>query len=78
MFVLFTWWKDKQSLDVFYYSDLHQGWMSARGASLTGVMPAANGLAVSQLSIELFGQFPGGIQVNGGFIPKDLFGGQKR
>ena len=52
--------------------------MNARGASLTGVMPAANGLAVSQLSIELVGQFPGGSQVNGGFIPKDLFGGQKR
>jgi heme-degrading monooxygenase HmoA len=37
MFVVFTWWEDKKSLNDFFYVDLHQDWMRQRGLTISRV-----------------------------------------
>jgi len=70
MFVIFSWWKDKKAASDFYYSDLHQSWMSGRGQAMTGVAPTPSPDAVpTQVAVEIFGSFPGGTRINGSFAP---------
>jgi len=75
MFVVFTWWKDKKSLNDFFYGNLHQNWMRQRGLTMSrgvgGTAPADQ--MPSQAAIEILAGLPGGSQINGGFIPKQVF-----
>lgn len=71
MVIVFTWWKDKQALNGFYYSDAHQGWMTGRGLALSGPAAAAN--RATQVAIEVFAGLPDGTQMNGGLMPRELF-----
>ena len=75
MFVVFTWWKDKKSLNDFFYGDLHQGWMRQRGLTMSRAassrVPADQ--MPSQTAIEILAGLPGGSQINGGFIPQQVF-----
>jgi heme-degrading monooxygenase HmoA len=72
MFIIFTWWKSKQALNDFYYSDIHQGWMTGRGQGMTGTRKPEPQDIPSQVGIEVFTSLPGGTRMNGGFIPPDL------
>jgi heme-degrading monooxygenase HmoA len=73
MFLLFTWWKDKQSVNDFYYSDLHQQLAGTRGQALTNGTTFQVNQMPTQLGIEVLAPLPGGMQMGGGFIPKELF-----
>lgn len=74
MFIVFTWWKDKQALNAWFYGDLHQGWMRSRGDAMSGKRAVGAEEVPSQVAMEVFAGLPGGVQVNGGFIPRELFG----
>ena len=71
MVIIFTWWKNKQALNDFYYSDAHQGWMSRRGQAITGARAVSAGDVPSQVAIEVFTAASGGMQLNGGFVPPE-------
>jgi tetratricopeptide (TPR) repeat protein len=73
MVILFTWWKDKEALNGFYYSDVHQAWMTGRGLAMTGERVVANAQVPTQVGIELFAPIPGGVQMNGGLVPTEIF-----
>ena len=75
MFVVFTWWKDKKSLNDFFYGDLHQGWMRQRGLTMSRAAssPLPADQMPSQAAIEILAGLPGGTQINGGFIPQQVF-----
>jgi hypothetical protein len=73
MFFLFTWWKDKQAVDNFYYSDFHQQLAGGRGQAMTGGTPFTADQVPTQLGIEVLAPLPGGMQMGGGFIPTELF-----
>ena len=66
MFLIFTWWENKQALNDFYYSDIHQGWIGGR---VSGAMTTDREFAPSQVAIELFTALPGGMTLGGGFVP---------
>ena len=72
MVIIFTWWKDKQALNDFYYSDAHQGWMRGRGQAVTGQRTISGDDVPSQVAIEVFTAAPGGLQLNGGFAPPEI------
>ncbi|MEJ7605472.1 MAG: antibiotic biosynthesis monooxygenase [Bryobacteraceae bacterium] len=78
MFIIFTWWKNKQALNDWFYGDLHQGWMRQRGSAMSGETSYAPGEMPSQVAMEIFAGLPGGVQVNGGFIPGELFSARQR
>ena len=73
MFLLFTWWKDKQAVNDFYYSDVHQQLAGSRGQAITDGTPFQADAVPSQLGIEVLVPLPGGMQMGGGFIPRELF-----
>jgi len=73
MFILFTWWKDKRAVDDFFYGDLHQSWIRQRGLTMTGGRAVAAQQMPTQTAIEIFAGLPGGTQIGGGFIPKEVF-----
>lgn len=73
MFLLFTWWKDKQAVNAFYYSDFHQRLAGGRGQAITGGATFQADQVPSQMGIEVLAPLPGGIQMGGGFIPQGLF-----
>lgn len=74
MVVIFTWWKDKQALNDFYYSDVHQRFMNGRGQSITGERKTSGDEAPSQVAVEILSALPGGMQLNGGFVPREVRG----
>lgn len=77
MFIIFTWWKDKHAASEFYYSSLHQSWMRARGQTIAGASPMPPPEAIpTQVGVDVFADLPGGEQINGGFIPSELFTGR--
>ena len=78
MFIIFTWWKDKKALNDWFYGDLHQGWMKERGRAMTGETRTSASDVPSQVAMEVFAGLPGGVQVNGGFIPREIFASQQR
>lgn len=73
MFIIFTWWKDKQALNDFYYSDVHQAWMGRRGLAITEQTQTSEPQVPTQVAVEVFEALPEGIQMNGGFVPTDIF-----
>ena len=73
MFIIFTWWKNKQALNNWFYGDLHQGWMRQRGRAMSGETSVAAGEMPSQVAMEVFAGLPGGVQINGGFILAEIF-----
>jgi heme-degrading monooxygenase HmoA len=78
MFIIFTWWKNKQALNDWFYGDLHQGWMRERGRAMSGETDVAPGEMPSQVAMEVFAGLPSGVQINGGFVPGQIFAaGQK-
>jgi len=74
MFIIFTWWKDKHAASDFYYSDLHQSWMRGRGQAITGAtaIPFPDAIP-TQVGVDVLADLPGGMHINGGFIPSELF-----
>jgi heme-degrading monooxygenase HmoA len=66
MLVIMTWWKDKQALDDWFYSDAHQGLIRQIYVEHKG----GGGEGPSQVAIELMGQLPGGIRFGGGLAPE--------
>jgi heme-degrading monooxygenase HmoA len=78
MFLLFTWWKNKQAVNDFYYSDLHQRLAGARGQAMTNGTTFQADQTPTQLGIEVLTLLPGGMQMGGGFVPRDLFQRMKR
>jgi heme-degrading monooxygenase HmoA len=78
MFIIFTWWKNKQALNDWFYGDLHQGWMRQRGRVMAGDTSSTSGEIPSQVAMEVFAGLPGGVQINGGFIPSELFSARQR
>jgi heme-degrading monooxygenase HmoA len=73
MFLLFTWWKDKQAVNDFYYSDFHQRLAGARGQAITNGTTFQADQTPTQLGIEVLTLLPGGLQMGGGFVPRDHF-----
>ena len=69
MFIIFTWWENKQALNDFYYSDVHQQWMRGRGAAASSDSTSQQHMP-SQLGIELLTSLPGGAALGGGFVPR--------
>lgn len=69
MFLIFTWWKNKQALNAFYYSEAHQSWMRQRATAVTGTGTTYFESGPSQVGIELFSPLPGGIRFGGRFTP---------
>ena len=78
MFIIFTWWKNKQALNDWFYGDLHQGWMRERGRAMSGETSVAADEIPSQVAMEVFAGLPGGIQINGGFIPAEIFAAERK
>lgn len=74
MFIILTWWKDKQALNDWFYGDLHQGWMRR---NYNGKPSASGGDGPSQVAMEIFAGLEGGVQINGGLIPEAVFKGRK-
>jgi heme-degrading monooxygenase HmoA len=66
MLVIMTWWKDKQALNDWFYSDGHQGLM--KQAYVDRKPTGAEG--PSQVAIELLTTLPGGMRFNGGLTPE--------
>jgi tetratricopeptide (TPR) repeat protein len=73
MFIIFTWWSSKQAASDFYYSDLHQSWLRGRGQAITSAPNIPEDAIPTQVGVEVLTGLPGGVQVNGGFVPRDLF-----
>jgi quinol monooxygenase YgiN len=73
MFLIFTWWTNKQALNDFYYSDAHQGWIRGREKAIAGVGTRAYvETGPSQVGIELLSTLPGGMTLGGGFVPRSV------
>ena len=72
MFIIFTWWHNKKALNDWFYGDLHQAWMRERGEAISGRIKAIDEVP-SQVAMEVFAGLRGGVQINGGFIPRELF-----
>jgi heme-degrading monooxygenase HmoA len=68
MVVIFTWWKDKQALNQWFYSDAHQGLIHAMYLEHHDNVQAGDG--PSQVAIELMTALPGGMRFNGGLTPE--------
>jgi heme-degrading monooxygenase HmoA len=66
MLVIMTWWKDKQALNDWFYSDGHQGLI--KQAYVDRKPTGAEG--PSQVAIELLTSLPGGMRFNGGLTPE--------
>ncbi|HEY6391474.1 MAG TPA: antibiotic biosynthesis monooxygenase family protein [Bryobacteraceae bacterium] len=66
MLVIMTWWKDKQALNDWFYSDAHQGLM--KQTYVDRKPTGAEG--PSQIAIELLTTLPGGMRFNGGLAPE--------
>jgi heme-degrading monooxygenase HmoA len=66
MLVIMTWWKDKQALNDWFYSDGHQGLI--KQAYVERKATAAEG--PTQVAIELLTTLPGGMRFNGGLEPE--------
>lgn len=64
MLVIMTWWKDKQALNGWFYSDSHQGVIRQ-----LYVEHKTTGGEASQVAIELLTPLPGGMRLNGGLAP---------
>ena len=73
MFVVFTWWKNKKAVNDFFYGDLHQSWVRRRGLTITSGRAVATEQMPTQTAIEVFAGLCGGVQIGGGFIPKEVF-----
>ena len=73
MFIILTWWKDKQALNDWFYGDLHQVWMKR---NYNGKSSASSGDSPSQVAMEIFAGLEGGVQINGGLIPEAVFHGR--
>jgi heme-degrading monooxygenase HmoA len=65
MLVIMTWWKDKQALNDWFYSDVHQGVIRQ-----LYVEHKTTGGDASQVAIELLTPLPGGMRFNGGLTPE--------
>lgn len=74
MYIVFTWWKDKKALNDWFYGGVHQSFMKRRGSAMNLPETAATDDVPSQVAMEVFAGLPGGIQINGGFIPAAVFG----
>ena len=70
MFIVFTWWTNKQALNGFYYSDTHQGWIRGRALAITGQRSVAPQDIPSQVAIEVLAGLPGGMQLGNGLVPR--------
>jgi tetratricopeptide (TPR) repeat protein len=76
MLVILTWWKNKQALNDWFYSETHQGIIS----QFYGNRPPPSSAAVAnrpaggmgQVGIELFTSLPGGMKFGGGLTPARL------
>jgi quinol monooxygenase YgiN len=68
MVVIFTWWRDKQALNDWFYSDAHQGLIHATYLEHHDNVQAGDG--PSQVAIELMTALPGGMRFNGGLTPE--------
>jgi len=66
MLVIMTWWKDKQGLNDWFYSDGHQGLI--KQTYVDRKPTGAEG--PSQVAIELLTTLPGGMRFNGGLTPE--------
>jgi heme-degrading monooxygenase HmoA len=77
MYVVFTWWKDKQALNDFFYSDVHRSWTQQRGLTMSrgasATAEAAPADVPTQTALEVFVGAAGGSQVGGGVIPANVF-----
>jgi len=67
MLVIMTWWKDKQALNDWFYSDWHQGLIKQ---IYVDRKPAGRTEGPSQVAIELLTTLPGGMRFNGGLAPE--------
>ena len=65
MLVIMTWWKDKQTLNGWFYSGAHQGTIRD-----LYVEHKTTGGDASQVAIELLTPLPGGMRFNGGLAPE--------
>ena len=74
MVLIFTWWRDKQNLNDFFYSRDHQDWMRARDDALGGRHTSYFETIPKQVGIELFQQLPGGSAMGGGLVPDSVKG----
>jgi heme-degrading monooxygenase HmoA len=70
MYIIFTWWTNKDALNRFFYSDLHQSWMQRRGATMARADTPSPELAPTQTAAEVLADLPGGVRINGGFVPQ--------
>lgn len=74
MYIIFTWWRNKKDLNAWFYGDLHQRWMRQRGDAMNQKVAVLDAEMPSQVAMEVFAGMPGGIQINGGFVPKAALG----
>jgi heme-degrading monooxygenase HmoA len=65
MLVIMTWWKDKQALNDWFYSDGHQGLIRR-----LYVDRKSSGGDASQVAIELLAPLEGGMRFGGGLAPE--------
>jgi quinol monooxygenase YgiN len=66
MYLIFSWWRNKQSVNDFYYGESHQSWIRQRGPHVPTTYFAP---APTQVAIELFAPLPDGVRAGGQFTP---------
>lgn len=68
MYLIFSWWRNKQSVNDFYSGESHQTWIHQGGPQV----PTAYFVpAPTQVGIELFAPLPDGVRAGGQFTPKE-------
>lgn len=69
MVIVFTWWKDKQALNGWFYGEGHQSMIRQTYGNASAQQ---SGEGPSQVAMEVFSMLPGGVQVRGGFNPSNV------
>jgi hypothetical protein len=68
MYLIFSWWQNKESVNGFYYGESHQTWIRQGGPQLPTTYLAPR---PTQVGIELFAPLPDGVRAGGQFTPKE-------
>jgi len=68
MFLIFSWWQNKQSVNDFYYAESHQSWIRQGGPPVPTTYFAPG---PTQVGIELFAPLPDGVRAGGQFTPAE-------
>jgi hypothetical protein len=67
MYLIFSWWRNKEAVNDFYYGESHQRWIRQGGPQVPTTYVETR---PTQVGIELYAPLPGGVRAGGQFTPK--------